>query len=188
MEVARLLIGLTVAIFLADSLPVLRRFFIFRAILAWIYAAWVMVPILALWKTLSLAFVVAFWSCALGIWEKLAEERVTSSGGGGGKRNERKFGLRFYLSGIGGRLRSELVEGKTWITSNRMAHGRSIVSAVLLICFTAFLLGLAIGPQRLSNILVEAVANNSFAIVTSGALASVFVSHEVVARIYSLFD
>ncbi|TMQ84369.1 hypothetical protein ETD83_40890 [Actinomadura soli] len=47
---------------------------------------------------------------------------------------------------------------------------------------------MAIGPQRLSNILTEAAKNNSLAIVTSGALASIFVSHEVVARIYSIFD
>ncbi|MBT2211125.1 MULTISPECIES: hypothetical protein [Actinomadura] len=188
METARILIGLIVAVLLPDSLPVVRRSFLFRTVMAGLYGIWVMTPLLSIWVTTLLCLLAIFWSCSLRVWEKAVDGNQGGNGKPAGRSTDRLFGIRIYLTRILQRGRQEAAITLRWARlHSKSPHRRSVGSALTLSVTTAILLGAFSfdGPPR--DVLAILTGNRAV-VVVSGFLAATFVSHEVVARIYAQFD
>lgn len=189
METARVLIGLSVAVLLPDSLPLFRRSFLFRCALAGAYSAWVLAPVLVLWKVVLLALLAMFWCCSLRVWEKIISENSSNAGRAPAAPAGRVFGIRIYLSRITKRARRESGLFLIWArTHAHSPHRRSVASVLALGMLTIILLDVSIGFDMTPGNLTRAVNGDRFVIIVSGFLAATFVSHEIVARIYARFD
>lgn len=184
METARILMGLIVAVFLADSLPVVRRSFIFRIATTLLFGSWAVIPVLVPWKAVLVLSVATFWSCSLRVWEKHSSQGVQSQA-----PMRRPFGLRSYsmriIRRIGFEAKAALRRCKRWVKSPQR---RSLLSGVSLALVSAVVVYLAIGPSKFSRLIHGAVESDKLTIVVLGLLSATFVSHEAVARLYALVD
>ncbi|WP_147339691.1 hypothetical protein [Actinomadura spongiicola] len=178
-----MLIGLWVAVLLPDSLPQVRRSFLFRVVFAGLYSVWVLAPSLAWWKVVALTLLAMFWCCALRVWEKIVDGNSQNAA------PDRLFGIRIYLVRMVTRTRRELGFAVSWMRRQGSSpHRRSVASALILAALTLLLLEISIDFELTPGSVLSKINNRSLIIVLSGFLAATFVSHEIVARIYARFD
>jgi hypothetical protein len=184
METARILIGLWVAVLFPDSLPQVRRSFLFRAVSSGLYSVWVLAPLLAWWKVLCLTLLAMFWCCALRVWEKIVNEKSPNTA-----PPPRVFGIRIYLTRMAERGRREFAFATGWLGRMKNSpHRRSVASALVLGILTFVLLESSIDFDLTPGSVLSAISDQDYIIVFSGFLGATFVSHEIVARIYARFD
>jgi hypothetical protein len=168
METARVFIGLTVAVFLPDSLPHIRRSFLFRAVGTGAYGLWILIPILDPLEIVALTLMAIFWSCSLLVWERLFEEDAVPVG--------RRFGIRIYVRRIAGRIAEEIGMVLEWARKRgKSVDRRSLLSASALSIASLGLLSVSVDVRRAPHNVAAIAASDRFAIVVSGFLAATFV-------------
>jgi len=177
MDAARIIGGLFVAALLANTLPVVRNSIYAKTCLTVSYSLWILLPVLPILQSFALVAIAILWSWIM----QVREHKNPDS-------NVRSF-ADIFRKAIGS------TSGKTWKMQSLVIRfgviarsSRRTIIAILLVPLTALFLSLDFTLSGINETIHQIIASDRLAIVMSGALAAIFISHEPVARIYSYFD